>query len=95
MSAKPHLLYPDVFIYMAHIQIRLYRWGELVEVFAADALTQEQLEIGVLNRACDNAGCSMVNAQTLRQYHAIAETARGRVHVKYNNAERQFEATLT
>ena len=93
MSAKPHLLYPDVFLYSAHIQIRLYRWDELVAVYAADALTQEQLETGVLNRACDYSGCSMVNSQTLRHYHAIAETARGRVQVKYNNAERQFEAT--
>lgn len=95
MSAHPHLLYPDLFLYEAHIQIRLYRWGELVAVYAADALTQEQLETGVLCRACDHAPCSMVNADTLRQYRAIAETARGLVFVRYHKSELQFEATLT
>jgi len=95
VSAKPHLLYPDVFLFQGHIQIRLYRRDELVAVFAADALTQEQLETGVLNRACDHAGCSMVNVNTLRQYHAVAETARGRITVRYNKTDMQFDSTLS
>ncbi len=86
----PHLLYPDVSLYRARIQIRLYRYNELVAVFAADSLTQEQLETGVLCRACDHACCSMVTHTVLRHYHAIAEVEDVQIRVGYSSAQLEF-----
>jgi hypothetical protein len=85
-----HLLYPDVPLYRPRLRIYLYRDDLPVGSYGADSITPAQLEVGVLNRACQHAGVSAVEHRVLRRYRAILETGTTTIHIRYNAADMEF-----
>ena len=90
MDVLPHLLYPDVRVHRPNIRIRLYHDDALAAVYGADFLTKEEIETGVLHRACLHATVSMVDGETLRRYRAAVEGNGVELDVHYDPAELEF-----
>jgi hypothetical protein len=95
MAAIPHLLYQEVPLYRPRLRIILYRHDIPVEVFGADSLSPTEIEIGVLNRACEHAGVSAVETAVLQRYHARAEDRTGdHVMLHYDCELLEFKLAL-
>lgn len=84
MLVRPHLLYPEVPVANPRLRIYLYCRGEAVQTYGAHSLTPEQVEVGVLNRACDHLGVSAVEHRALRSCQARVEGPDFTFDVRYD-----------
>lgn len=94
MTTVPHLLYRDLALHRPNILVRLHRDGQLVGAFGADFLTQAELEVGVLNRACSHARVSMCDGDKLARYSAEVEGNGVRLQVRYDSENLEFYTQL-
>jgi hypothetical protein len=93
MLVRPHLLYPDVQVTNPRLRIYLYHREEPVQTFGAHSLSPEEVEIGVLNRACDFLGISAIEHRALRFFRAAVEGPGFYLPIRYDVPSLEFTFT--
>ncbi len=93
MLVRPHLLYPEVQVTNPRLRIYLYYQNEHVGTFGAHSLSPAEVEIGVLNRACDHFGTSAIEHRLLCQFKARVEGPGFQFPLRYDVELLEFKLT--